>query len=133
MLSNTLYFLPLSLSWIANDRRGSRTILYPKKIQHPKRMEIVYLQLSPNYCEKDYSLGSLGTDGRTCNRTTREVDGCDLLCCGRGYNTHQINRTWQCRCKFQWCCNVQCDVCQERIEEYTCKWKSGPKWTSFRY
>lgn len=49
------------------------------------------------------------------------IDGCDLLCCGRGYNTHQINRTWQCRCKFQWCCHVQCDVCHERIEEYTCK------------
>lgn len=82
---------------------------------------MVYLQASPNYCEKDHSLGSLGTDGRYCNRTTKGVDGCDLLCCGRGYNTHQIDRTWQCRCKFQWCCNVHCDVCHERFEEYTCK------------
>lgn len=102
-------------------------------------MEMVYLQSSPNYCERDISLGSLGTAGRFCNRTARGkmlsqyttkllkiifvlgIDGCDLLCCGRGYNTHQINRTWQCRCKFQWCCHVQCDVCHERIEEYTCK------------
>lgn len=102
-------------------------------------MEMVYLQSSPNYCERDISLGSLGTVGRFCNRTARGkmlqviflqllkiifvlgIDGCDLLCCGRGYNTHQINRTWQCRCKFQWCCHVQCDVCHERIEEYTCK------------
>lgn len=110
---------------------------------------MVYLQSSPNYCERDISLGSLGTVGRFCNRTARGkmhgkkfrlkffpqffllfllkiilvlgIDGCDLLCCGRGYNTHQINRTWQCRCKFQWCCHVQCDVCHERIEEYTCK------------
>lgn len=84
-------------------------------------MEMVYLHQSPNYCEKDFSLGSLGTDGRHCNRTAPGVDGCDLLCCGRGYNTHKIERTSQCRCKFQWCCNVQCDMCHERIELYTCK------------
>ncbi|XP_037034558.1 protein Wnt-2 isoform X2 [Bradysia coprophila] len=102
-------------------RKKSRSLAKPKKPQKPKRMEIVYLQPSPNYCEKDHSLGSLGTDGRYCNRTVNGVNGCDLLCCGRGYNTHQLNRTWQCRCNFQWCCNVQCDVCSSRIEEYTCK------------
>lgn len=102
-------------------RRDGRTELHPKKIQRPKRMEIVYTQQSPNYCEKNRGLGSLGTDGRRCNRTVTGIDGCDLLCCGRGYNTHQIDRTWQCRCKFQWCCQVQCDICHERVEEYTCK------------
>lgn len=34
-------------------------------------MEMVYLQSSPNYCERDISLGSLGTVGRFCNRTAR--------------------------------------------------------------
>ncbi|KAL1448923.1 hypothetical protein WDU94_000172 [Cyamophila willieti] len=91
------------------------------QIQRPRRAELVYLESSPNYCERDLNLGSLGTVGRHCNRTSRGMDGCDLMCCGRGYNTHQISRAWQCRCKFHWCCYVQCDTCTERIEVYTCK------------
>ncbi|XP_034933607.1 protein Wnt-2-like isoform X2 [Chelonus insularis] len=85
----------------------------------PKRSELVFLQPSPNYCEPDLTMGSLGTQGRSCNRTSK--DGCDLMCCGRGYNTHQYTRSWQCRCKFHWCCRVHCDTCTERTEEYTCK------------
>uniref|UniRef100_A0A1Y1MWA3 Protein Wnt n=2 Tax=Photinus pyralis TaxID=7054 RepID=A0A1Y1MWA3_PHOPY len=85
----------------------------------PKRADLVFLQMSPNYCEKDLAAGSLGTVGRTCNRTSPGTDGCGLMCCGRGYNTHQYTRTWQCRCKFHWCCYVNCDTCSERTEEYT--------------
>lgn len=50
--------------------RKGRSVV-PKKHQKPKRMEMVYLQSSPNYCERDISLGSLGTVGRFCNRTAR--------------------------------------------------------------
>ncbi|GLH00776.1 Protein Wnt-2 [Gryllus bimaculatus] len=87
----------------------------------PRRSELVFLQESPNYCERDVAAGSLGTVGRACNRTIRGPGGCDLLCCGRGYNTHQLSRAWQCRCKFHWCCRVTCDTCHERVEQYTCK------------
>ncbi|XP_076235498.1 protein Wnt-7b [Calliopsis andreniformis] len=87
----------------------------------PKRSELVFLQPSPNYCEPDLAQGSLGTQGRYCNRTSKGTDGCDLMCCGRGYNTHQFTKTWQCRCKFHWCCRVHCETCTERTEEYTCK------------
>ncbi|XP_058125976.1 protein Wnt-2 [Anopheles ziemanni] len=89
--------------------------------QNPKRSELVYLQPSPNYCERNISIGILGTVGRSCNRTSTAIDRCDLLCCGRGYNTHQTVRSWQCNCKFKWCCTVTCDICTERKEEYTCK------------
>lgn len=37
----------------------------------PKRSELVFLQPSPNYCEPDLALGSLGTQGRYCNRTSK--------------------------------------------------------------
>ncbi|XP_019868335.1 protein Wnt-2 isoform X2 [Aethina tumida] len=87
----------------------------------PKKSELVFLQMSPNYCERDIASGSLGTVGRACNRTSKGIDGCDLMCCGRGYNTHQYTKTWQCRCEFHWCCEVTCDTCSERTEEYTCK------------
>jgi len=31
--------------------------------------------------------GSLGTAGRECNRTSMGTGGCDIMCCGRGYDT----------------------------------------------
>ncbi|XP_008214806.1 protein Wnt-7b isoform X2 [Nasonia vitripennis] len=98
---------------------GSGSSISQKRI--PKRSELVFLQPSPNYCEPDLEQGSLGTQGRYCNRTSKGTDGCDLMCCGRGYNTHQFTRTWQCGCKFHWCCKVHCETCTERTEEYTCK------------
>lgn len=49
--------------------------------------ELVHIHKSPNYCVKDPKKGILGTYGRYCNKTSRGADSCDLLCCGRGYNT----------------------------------------------
>jgi len=97
----------------------------------PRRADLVYLEQSPNYCEADWTVGSLGTRGRRCLRRTSRgnsttswdhegQDSCDILCCGRGYNTHQIWRKWKCECKFKWCCEVECRNCEERVEIYTC-------------
>lgn len=88
----------------------------------PMDTELVYIDKSPNYCEADPRTGSLGTQGRVCNKTMMQhISGCDLMCCGRGYNTHQYSRVWQCNCKFLWCCYVKCNTCSERTEVYTCK------------
>ncbi|XP_076358831.1 protein Wnt-7b-like [Tachypleus tridentatus] len=87
----------------------------------PKSTDLVYLQNSPNYCETNLSVGSLGTVERRCNRTSKDYDGCSFMCCGRGYNTHLLTRTTQCNCKFSWCCDVRCNTCNERLEMYTCK------------
>lgn len=95
-----------------------------KQPQTPKRLELVYIQHSPNYCDVDKSQGSFGTVGRQCHRNKTRgggVEGCDLLCCGRGYNTHQLRKVNQCNCKFHWCCNVVCEECIEKSEQYTCK------------
>ncbi|XP_038069368.1 protein Wnt-7b-like isoform X2 [Patiria miniata] len=92
-----------------------------RNFKKPRHTDIVYLQRSPNYCDKDPRVGSLGTLGRQCNRTSVGTDSCDLMCCGRGYNTHQYTRIWQCNCKFHWCCYVRCNQCSEQTEEYTCK------------
>lgn len=90
----------------------------------PRKADLVYLKRSPSYCERDARTGSVGTRGRSCNKTMSSHNSCDLMCCGRGYNTHQYMRSWQCNCKFRWCCHVTCDVCHEQTEEYTCKWLS---------
>lgn len=39
----------------------------------PRKSDLVFLQMSPNYCEKDLTAGSLGTVGRSCNRTSRGI------------------------------------------------------------
>lgn len=91
----------------------------------PTDTDLVYLERSPNYCEEDAATGSAGTRGRLCNHTSPHTDGCNLMCCGRGHNTHQYTRVWQCNCKFQWCCFVKCNTCSEKTEVFTCKWASG--------
>ncbi|XP_059476120.1 protein Wnt-2 [Neocloeon triangulifer] len=109
---------PTGEAW---PRRQGTIRRSPPVQRRPKRAELVFLHQSPNYCERDLARGSLGTTGRTCNRSSTGTEGCEVLCCGRGYNTHQYTRHWQCRCKFHWCCYVECAKCSERTEEYTCK------------
>ncbi|KAK3856351.1 hypothetical protein Pcinc_037318 [Petrolisthes cinctipes] len=92
-----------------------------RRSRRPRRSHLVYIHSSPSYCDRDPATGSLGTHGRTCNRTEKGSGGCDVLCCGRGYNTHQYTRQWQCNCKFFWCCYVTCHTCREEAEEHTCK------------
>nr|QEF51150.1 Wnt7 protein [Eupentacta fraudatrix] len=104
-------------------RSKSRKIILKATLTNkkPKHSHLVYIEQSPTYCDYNLESGSLGTVGRRCNQTSSENDYCELMCCGRGYNTHQYDRTWQCNCKFVWCCDVKCNMCSENTEEYTCK------------
>ncbi|XP_035239268.1 protein Wnt-7a-like isoform X1 [Anguilla anguilla] len=93
----------------------------PHSYRKPSATDLVYIEKSPNYCEEDWRTGSVGTQGRVCNRTAQQTNSCDLMCCGRGYNTHQYSHVWQCNCKFLWCSYVRCNTCSERTEVHTCK------------
>ncbi|KPP74515.1 hypothetical protein Z043_106325 [Scleropages formosus] len=68
-------------------------------------------------------VGFPGTAGRTeiSNRTSAGPDGCNLLCCGRGYNTHVVRSVERCECKFVWCCYVRCRRCESMSDMHTCK------------
>lgn len=72
--------------------------------------------------------GSLGTAGRVCNKSSRGTDGCEVMCCGRGYDTMRIKRVTKCECKFQWCCAVECNDCEEVVDVHTCKPHKRPDW-----
>ncbi|KAJ8387361.1 hypothetical protein AAFF_G00157380 [Aldrovandia affinis] len=76
---------------------------------------------SPNYCLEDRRLGVAGTRGRRCSRNSAGPDGCGLLCCGRGYNTHVVRHVERCDCKFVWCCYVRCRHCESMNDMHTCK------------
>lgn len=83
--------------------------------------ELVFVRKSPNYCVEDSHAGVAGTRGRRCNRGSGGADGCGLLCCGRGYNTHVVRHVERCDCKFIWCCYVRCRRCESMNDIHTCK------------
>ncbi|XP_063281659.1 proto-oncogene Wnt-3 [Pelobates fuscus] len=87
----------------------------------PTERDLVYYENSPNFCEPNPETGSFGTRGRSCNVTSHGIDGCDLLCCGRGHNTRTEKRKEKCHCIFHWCCYVSCQECVRIYDVHTCK------------
>ncbi|EDW77899.1 wg [Drosophila willistoni] len=96
--------------------------LNPHNPEHkpPGPKDIVYLEPSPSFCEKNLRQGILGTHGRQCNETSLGVDGCDLMCCGRGYRRDEVIVVERCACTFHWCCEVKCKLCRTKKVIYTC-------------
>ncbi|XP_069499747.1 protein Wnt-5a isoform X2 [Ambystoma mexicanum] len=87
----------------------------------PTTNDLVYVDTSPDYCVRNESTGSLGTQGRLCNKTSEGMDGCELMCCGRGYDQFKTVQTERCHCKFHWCCYVKCKKCTEIVDQFVCK------------
>ncbi|XP_067932538.1 protein Wnt-4-like [Watersipora subatra] len=100
-----------------------RDVLKPaqKHYAKPTKQDLVYFSESPNFCDYDPSVGSLGTAGRACNRTSQGLDSCSLLCCGRGFYSQVKDVEEDCNCKFVWCCTVECDKCRRKQEFNYCK------------
>ncbi|XP_044008817.1 protein Wnt-1 isoform X2 [Aphidius gifuensis] len=96
--------------------------LKPFNSEHkpPGVKDLVYIESSPPFCERNPKLGVLGTRGRQCNDTSIGVDGCDLMCCGRGYRTEHVTSVERCNCTFQWCCEVRCATCKTTKIIHTC-------------
>ncbi|XP_015765977.1 PREDICTED: protein Wnt-2b-like [Acropora digitifera] len=104
------------------DQSGNELVVaeatYPRK---PAREDLVFLEESPDYCVPNTNTGSLGTTGRYCNKTSLGHGSCGVLCCGRGFNTIQIEQEFKCGCKFQWCCHVRCNTCRKTVDKHMCK------------
>lgn len=89
-------------------------------LKKPGKYDLVFSDESPNFCYPNMKTGSLGTQGRECNATSAEADGCDLLCCNRGYQHRIVSVRVSCNCVFKWCCKVTCEECVEHRELNTC-------------
>ncbi|XP_030043700.1 protein Wnt-4 [Microcaecilia unicolor] len=110
-------------SEVQQRKVGSRKVLLPRN-PHFKpytTSDLVYLSPSPDFCLPDTRNGILGTSGRLCNRTSQAPEGCDILCCGHGYNTTETEIVERCSCKFRWCCSVQCKQCRHVVQVHTCR------------
>ncbi|GFY38170.1 protein Wnt-2b, partial [Trichonephila inaurata madagascariensis] len=100
----------------------NQNTLMPLEGRKPfSKLDLVYFEHSPDYCTPNKSIGTLGTGGRRCMKDSMGSEGCDILCCGRGYDTRRELFVEKCGCKFDWCCKVQCKVCREMKDVYTCK------------
>jgi len=98
-------------------RRGAKN--KARKLPVNKK-SLVYIQKSPDYCNDDPKAGVLGTAGRRCDADSKGRDGCNFLCCGRGYKTQVVVQYEKCKCKFVWCCKVLCKQCRRRKHYHTC-------------
>lgn len=105
------------------ESRGWVETLRPKYnyFKPPTERDLVYYETSPNFCDPNPQTGSFGTRDRVCNLTSHGIDGCDLLCCGRGHNTRTERRKEKCHCIFHWCCYVSCQECVRVYDVHTCK------------
>ncbi|XP_066526832.1 protein Wnt-1 [Hoplias malabaricus] len=104
------------------SHRADPRHLQPENPAHklPSNRDLVYFEKSPNFCSYNGKLGTLGTSGRTCNSSSPALDGCELLCCGRGYKTRMEKVTERCHCTFHWCCHVSCLNCTSTQTLHQC-------------
>ncbi|XP_050419344.1 protein Wnt-1 isoform X2 [Patella vulgata] len=106
----------------AVGRKKRRFNFSPVNPNHkrPGRRDLVYFENSPTFCEKENVIGFEGTSGRECNATSLGVQGCDLMCCGRGHKSETYTVRERCHCTFHWCCQVKCQVCTRLKVKHTC-------------
>ena len=104
------------------DSRASDSF-QPYNMNHkkPTKRDLVYYENSPDFCAKSKKYGITGTAGRECNNTSLGVDGCDLMCCGRGYDSSEIRVKERCSCTFHWCCHVKCQECTTWKSIHRCR------------
>ena len=82
--------------------------------------DLVFYENSPDFCDYNLRASSLGTRGRPCNSSSLGIDGCKLLCCGRGWKTRKVSRQKNCNCSFTWCCEVKCQTCKHSNDISIC-------------
>ncbi|KAB5567339.1 hypothetical protein PHYPO_G00231620 [Pangasianodon hypophthalmus] len=117
----------MKLEFTVNQDGAGFTVAH-KDFRNATKNDLVYFENSPDYCLMDKAAGSLGTAGRICNKSSRGTDGCEVMCCGRGYDTTRVKRITKCECKFKWCCAVECKDCEEAVDIHTCKAPKRAEW-----
>nr|QDW65347.1 Wnt6 [Himerometra robustipinna] len=105
---------------VTGANNGKTLLPINPTIKAPTVTDLVYSVESPNFCEPDRKVGSIGTAGRVCNSTSEGVEGCQIMCCNRGFTDEIMNRTYHCRCRFKWCCVVECDICTKNVTISRC-------------
>ncbi|XP_022250690.1 protein Wnt-11b-2-like [Limulus polyphemus] len=107
---------------VVSQRRGEQQKLIPANGQMGMygKTDLIFITKSPDYCLPNSKVGSLGTRGRSCNESSTGTDGCDSMCCGRGFSTETVVKLEHCHCKYYWCCYVKCKTCRSWVQKQRC-------------
>lgn len=122
--ASDLVYLDESPDWCRNNRQLQWPGMWFMQKYFLSSMDFLHFSDVPHSkitISQNAILHFTGTHNRVCNKTSTGLDGCAILCCGRGYNTKKIVVKERCNCKFQWCCQVKCETCVRVIEEHSCK------------
>ena len=77
-----------------------------------------YIKESPDFCEKNETIGTLGVKGRLC-KPNHPTHNCTTLCCGRGFETTLVVTEIE-KCEFEWCCCcIKCRITGTQFEPIT--------------
>ncbi|CAH1130297.1 unnamed protein product [Ceutorhynchus assimilis] len=115
---------------VANPKLVNKNQMRSEKQWMPRKnkkrrdlsFDLLYYEKSPNFCDKNNVLDVPGTSGRLCNSTLKSgPSSCTSLCCGKGYNSVKQTKLERCHCKFIWCCEVKCDICNNTNWISVCK------------
>lgn len=102
------------------ERTWIKLILSNPNLKPLEPHDLIYFEDSPSFCEPDSGISFKGTVHRECNAMSLEIDGCDIMCCGRGFKTDIYQREDRCNCIFHWCCRVTCEICLKAIARNSC-------------
>ena len=69
---------------------------------------LTYIEESPDFCEKNETVGTLGVKDRLCE-PNHPTHNCTTLCCGRGTYTELVQTQIE-ECEFKWCCRIECRI-----------------------
>ncbi|XP_035713384.1 protein Wnt-2b [Folsomia candida] len=101
---------------------GSNVI--PVRAGHRKltKVNLIFYDMSPDYCRPNFGQGSVGTKGRPCLDASDGEESCDILCCRQKYEIVKVRYSQRCNCTFTWCCQVSCQTCNGTRFQYSCKY-----------
>lgn len=99
----------------------SNQLVRKDRIPSPITQETqVYTGNSPNFCNTDFTKGTIGTANRPCQNDPTAIDYCGLICCQRGAHFVVEEVHDEC-CSFVWCCRIECNPCNFRnVTHYFC-------------
>ena len=93
-----------------------------ENLQEVRTKKMIYFDPSPNYCTADPCYNIAGIAGRVCTlNDTSSSHHCDNLCCNQGHETFILKEPRPCKCKFMWCCKVECETCYRNETKYRCR------------
>lgn len=86
----------------------------------PGTDDIIYKDLSPDFCREDPELGTVGVAHRLCDPNSNSRNACASTCCDRGHYTRTFVQPVE-ECRFIWCCDIVCEyVRNDTIIEHRC-------------